>query len=237
MIWQPDFRKDNSHFRVFQNQVSMVSKFGFWRTNSNSVNFQVYTGLGPDGQREQHQGDRVVRDLISMLQGGYSNTIDNVFTEVALAKEQKQNNYTLLCTMRKSKKDVSPAWNQRSLSTFFQVSASWMTDNGLIHSEEKQKRYSSVFSESRCSNWRRARLLGPTFCSIYNNDLRNKFKDTGFLCKLYADYVKLYCFQTSSETQLLSALDKVAQWSHIWLQLATEKCQAFFHSVSQKEKK
>ena len=123
MIWQPDFRKDNSHFRVsekgskyfkVENQgISKPDKYGikvwFLADNSNSVNFQVYTGLGPDGQREQHQGDRVVRDLISMLQGGYSITIGNVFTEVSLAKEQKQNNYTLLCTMRKSKKDVSPA--------------------------------------------------------------------------------------------------------------------------------
>ena len=51
--------------------------------------------------------------------------------------------------------------------------------------------------------------------------------DTGIICKLFAD-VKLYCFQTSSQTQLQSALDKVVQWSHIWqLQLAPEKCQVF----------
>ena len=48
------------------------------------------------------------------------------------------------------------------------------------------------------------------------------------VCKLFADDVKLYCFPTSSETQLQSALDKVAHWSHIWqLQLAPEKCQVF----------
>ena len=60
-------------------------------SNSYAVNLQVYTGLGPDGQREQHQGARVVRDLISMLQGGYSITTDNFSTGVALAKELKQN--------------------------------------------------------------------------------------------------------------------------------------------------
>ena len=75
-------------------------------SNSYAVNLQVYTGLGPDGQREQHQGARVVRDLISMLQGGYSISTHNFFTGVALAKELKQNNCTLLGTMRKTKKDV-----------------------------------------------------------------------------------------------------------------------------------
>ena len=55
-------------------------------SNSYAVSLQVYTGLGPDdnirGQRGQHQGARVVRDLISMLQGGYSITTDNFFTGV-----------------------------------------------------------------------------------------------------------------------------------------------------------
>ena len=74
-------------------------------SNSYAVNLQVYAGLGPDVQREQHQGARVVRDLISMLQGGYSIT-DKFFTGVALAKDLKQNDCTLLGTMRKTKKDV-----------------------------------------------------------------------------------------------------------------------------------
>ena len=63
-----------------------------------------------------------------------------------------------------------------------------------------------------------------TLLSLYINDLPIIFKDTGVACKLFADDVKLYCFPTSSETQLQSALDKVAQWSHTWqLQLAPEK--------------
>ena len=75
-------------------------------SNSYAVNLQVYAGLGPDVQREQHQGARVVRDLISMLQGGYSITTDKFFTGVALAKDLKQNDCTLLGTMRKTKKDL-----------------------------------------------------------------------------------------------------------------------------------
>lgn len=78
-------------------------------SNSFAVNFQVYTGRGPDGQREQHQGARVVRDLTSVLQGGYSITTDNFFTGVELAKELKQKNCTLLGTMRQTKTDVPPA--------------------------------------------------------------------------------------------------------------------------------
>ena len=71
-------------------------------------------------------------------------------------------------------------------------------------------------------------VLGPTLFSLYINDLPNIFKDTCVVCKLFADDVKLYCFPISSEIQLQSALDKVAQWSHIWqLQLAPEKCQVF----------
>ena len=52
--------------------------------------------------REQRQGARVVRDLISMLQGGCSIITDNFFTGVALVKELKQNNCTLLGTMRRT---------------------------------------------------------------------------------------------------------------------------------------
>ena len=77
-------------------------------SNSYAVNLQGYTGLGPDGQREQHKGARVVRDLI-IIQGGYSIATDDFFTGVALAKELKQNNCTLLGTMRKTKNDVPPA--------------------------------------------------------------------------------------------------------------------------------
>ena len=80
-----------------------------FNSNSYAANLQVYTGLGPDGQREQHQGARVVRDLISMLQGACGIITDNFFTGVALCKELKQNNCTLLGTMRKTKKDVPPA--------------------------------------------------------------------------------------------------------------------------------
>ena len=80
-------------------------------------------------------------------------------------------------------------------------------------------------------------VLGPTLFSLYINDLPNIFKDTGVVCKLFADDVKLYCFPTSSETQLQSALDKVAQWSHIWqLQLAPEKCQVFSIAGRRKRK-
>ena len=79
-------------------------------------------------------------------------------------------------------------------------------------------------------------VLGPALFSLYINDLPNTFKDTGVVCRLFADDVKLYCFPTSSETQLKSALDKVAQWSHIWqLQLAPEKCQ--FFSIAGRRKK
>ena len=47
------------------------------------------------------------------------------------------------------------------------------------------------------------------------NNLPNIFKDTGIVCKLFADDVKLHCFRSSSQTQLQSALDKMAQWSRI----------------------
>ena len=50
-----------------------------------------------------------MRDLISMLQGGYSITTDDLFTGAALAKELKQNNCALLGTMRKTKKYVPTA--------------------------------------------------------------------------------------------------------------------------------
>ena len=80
-------------------------------------------------------------------------------------------------------------------------------------------------------------VLGPTFFSLYINDLPNIFKDTGAVCKLFADDVKLYCFPTSSETQVQSALVRVAQWSHIWqLQLAPEKCQVFSIAGRRKRK-
>ena len=100
----------NCSFRVYM--PTKPCKYGIkvWcladNSNSYAVNLQVYAGLGPDGQREQHQGARVVRDLVSMLQDGYSITIDNFFTGVALAKELKQNDCTLLGKMRKTKKDV-----------------------------------------------------------------------------------------------------------------------------------
>ena len=86
----------NCPFRVYM--PTKPGKYGVkvWcladNSNSYAVNLQVYTGLGHDGQREQQQGARIVRDLISMLQGGYSIIIDNFFTAVALAKELKQNN-------------------------------------------------------------------------------------------------------------------------------------------------
>ena len=71
-------------------------------------------------------------------------------------------------------------------------------------------------------------MLGPTRFSLYINDLPNIFKNTGIIWKLFADDVKLYCFPSSSQTQLQSALDKVAYGSHICqLQLAPEKCQVF----------
>ena len=52
-------------------------------------------------------------------------------------------------------------------------------------------------------------MLGPTLFSLYINDLPNIFKDTGVVCKLFANDVKLYCFPISSKTQLQSALNKV----------------------------
>ena len=77
-------------------------------------------------------------------------------------------------------------------------------------------------------------VLGPTLFSLYINDLPNILKDTGVVCKLFADDVKLYCFPTSSETQLQSALDKAA---HIWqLQLKLEKCQGFSIAGSRKKR-
>ena len=106
--------RGNCPFRVYM--PTKPGKYGIkvWcladNSNSYAANLQVYTGLGPDGQREQNQGARVVRDLTGMLQGGYGITTDNFFTGVALAKELKQQkNCTLLGTMRKTKKDVPPA--------------------------------------------------------------------------------------------------------------------------------
>jgi len=105
--------RGNCPFRVYM--PTKPGKYGIkvWcladNSNSYAVNLQVYTGLGPDGQREQHQGARVVRDLTGMLHGGYGITSDNFFTGVALAKKLKQKNCTLLGTMRKTKKDVPPA--------------------------------------------------------------------------------------------------------------------------------
>ena len=90
----------DEHFIAFRGncpfRIYMPTKPGMYGTkvwcladngNSYAVNLQVYTGLGPDGRREQHQGARVLRDLISMLQGECSITTDNFFTRVAIAKE------------------------------------------------------------------------------------------------------------------------------------------------------
>lgn len=104
--------RGNCPFRVYM--PTKPGKYGIkvWcladNSNSYAVNLQVYTGLGPDGQREQNQGARVVRDPTGVLQGGYGITTDNFFTGVALAEELKQKNCTLLGTMRKTKNETKP---------------------------------------------------------------------------------------------------------------------------------
>jgi len=69
-------------------------------------NLQVY--LGKEGESpEQQQGARVVSDLATLVYGFARNiTTDNFFTSHSLAKFLLGQNLTLLCTLRKMRKEL-----------------------------------------------------------------------------------------------------------------------------------
>ena len=67
---------------------------------------QVYTGASLDGTREVGQGARVVRDLTAHPKKGYGVTMDNFFTDVALAEELLSRDITVVGTMRANKRDI-----------------------------------------------------------------------------------------------------------------------------------
>lgn len=70
-------------------------------------NLQVYYGkIGPNPER--NQGKRVVLDLIDGLKQGRNITTDNFFTCYDLAQELLIKNFTLVGTMRKSRKEIPP---------------------------------------------------------------------------------------------------------------------------------
>jgi len=59
--------------------------------------------------------------------------------------------------------------------------------------------------------------IGPLLFILYVNDIADLF-DNGYLCKLYADDLKLY---TSVSTvvdleNVQSSLNRLVEWSHTW---------------------
>jgi len=77
-----------------------------WRQFQFLCNLLVY--LGKEGESpEQQQGARVVSNLATLVYGSARNiTTDNFFTSHALAKFLLGQNLTLLCTVRKMRKEL-----------------------------------------------------------------------------------------------------------------------------------
>lgn len=97
-------------FRQFMK--SKPAKYGIkvWAlcdaTTSYALNLQVYTGkIG--NQPEKNQGERVVHDLIEVIDGSGRNvTTDNFFTSVPLARQLLLRKLSLVGTIRKNKPEI-----------------------------------------------------------------------------------------------------------------------------------
>lgn len=85
-------------------------------------NFQVY--LGKQGKTsEKNQGKRVVLDLIKELPHGRGITCDNFFKSKSLAEELIARKFSLVGTVRKSRKEVPPALLPKKRPSFKSIYA------------------------------------------------------------------------------------------------------------------
>ena len=97
-------------FRMFMK--SKPAKYGlkFWVLCDSStayvLNIQLYSGK-QSSQPEKNQGERVVRDMVSTIEGSGRNvTMDNFFTSVTLARQLLSKKLSIVGTMRKNKPEI-----------------------------------------------------------------------------------------------------------------------------------
>jgi hypothetical protein len=68
---------------------------------------QVYTGKKAGECAEKNQGERVVRDMIEVIQGSGRNiTTNNFFTSIPLARHLLTHKLSLVRTLRKNKSEI-----------------------------------------------------------------------------------------------------------------------------------
>lgn len=145
-------------FRIYMK--SKPKKYGikFWvlcdAVNSYVLNFKIYSGK--DGnKREKNQGENVVMDLTSHLEGGYQITTDNFFTSIRLALKllmRSKNPMTLLGTIKASRLHIPPAIknfpkNEEYSSKFF-----FNNDMMLVNYIPKAKKSVVLLSSSHPTN-------------------------------------------------------------------------------------